>query len=278
MSRIWCNGQWIESSDFRVSPTDRGLLHGLGLFETILAIDGRPVFADRHLARLQQSCRRLGGSLDLDGGGDIMCGLLEMNGFTSGRARIRISVTSGSGTIGDLAHGEDRIVLMTANLAAQPPDSTTANLSPFVRNERSALAGLKCASYAENPVALDHARRLGFEETVFLNTAGDLCEAATSNLFLVKDGVLLTPSLASGCLPGITREVVIGLASRLGIRCEEGALPATLIDVADELFLTSSIRGVMAVSRFGGREMAEGRITGELRLAWNTEVCGITGG
>ena len=278
MTLIWCNGEWLEPSDFRISPTDRGLMHGLGLFETILAIDGKPVFAERHLARLASGCERLGWSLEIQGLREIMSELLVQSGFTFGRSRVRLSVTGGSGTVGDLTAGDDRLILMTASRAAEPPATTTANLSPFVRNERAALAGLKCSAYAENLVALDHARRLGFEETVFINTAGNLCEAATSNLFLVKGGRLLTPSLASGCLPGVIRELIIGLAGRLGVSCEEADLPAALIHEAEEIFLTSSIRGVMGISRFGDRELPAGVLTGELRLAWNEEVgreCGM---
>lgn len=278
MSRIWCNGQWLEPGDFRIVPTDRGLMHGLGLFETILAVDGNPVFADRHLDRLARGCERFGWSLDIPGLLRDMNELPTANGYTSGRSRIRLAVTGGSGLIGDLTAGEDRMILMTASRAAEPPATTTAILSPFVRNERSAVAGLKCSSYAENNAALDHARRLGFEETVFLNTAGELCEAATSNLFLVKDGVLFTPSLTSGCLPGITRAVVLELAGQLGISCEEEDLAAARMDDADEVFLTSSIRGVMGLSRFGDRGFPAGQLTGELRLAWDAEVrrqCGL---
>jgi branched-chain amino acid aminotransferase len=91
-------------------------------------------------------------------------------------------------------------------------------------------------------------------------------------VFLVTQGRLLTPSLASGCLPGITRELVIGLAARLGISCEETDLPAARVHQADEIFLTSSTRGVVGLSRFGDRELPAGRLTGDLRLAWNAEV------
>ena len=272
MSLIWCNGEFLDPSAFHIAPTDRGLMHGLGLFETILALDGKPVFAERHLSRLEQGCERLGWSLDFSDLRAVMTELISANGFTYGRSRIRLAVTAGSGLIGDLAAGDDRLVWMTAARAPEPPATTTANLSPFVRNERAALAGLKCSAYAENLVAMDHARRLGFEETVFANIAGNLCEAATSNVFLVKDGKLLTPSLASGCLPGVTREVVIQLAGRLEIPCKETELPAAVIHGADEIFLTSSIRGVMGVSRFEQRQLPAGPLTGQLRLAWNSEV------
>jgi branched-subunit amino acid aminotransferase/4-amino-4-deoxychorismate lyase len=272
MSLIWCNGEFLDPSAFHIAPTDRGLMHGLGLFETILALDGRPVFVRRHLDRLMQGCEKLGWTFDFRDLESVMAELISANGLTLGRSRIRLALTGGSGLIGDLAAGDDRLVWMAAARAPEPPGTTTANLSPFVRNERAALAGLKCSAYAENLVALDHARRLGFEETVFTNLAGNLCEAATSNVFLVQGGKLLTPSLASGCLPGVTRGVVLELAGRLGISCEETDLPAALIHDADEIFLTSSIRGVMGVSRFEKREIPAGEITGKLRLAWNTEV------
>jgi branched-chain amino acid aminotransferase len=125
---------------------------------------------------------------------------------------------------------------------------------------------------------MDHARRLGFEETVFSNIAGNLCEAATSNLFLVQGGRLSTPSLASGCLPGIAREVVMQLAESLDIPCDETDLPSALIHEADEIFLTSSIRGVMSVSRFEQRFLPASPLTDLLRQAWNREVHRECGG
>ena len=169
--------------------------------------------------------------------------------------------------IHDLTPGDDRLVWMTAFPALVPPESLTACFSPWPRNEFSPLAGLKCASYSENLIALDQARRKGFDETIFLNTAGHLCEAATANLFLVKDGVLFTPSLASGCLPGITREVVIELAGEEGIPCEVGALTLADLQAADEVFLTSSTIGAVPLSRLGDRVLDPGPVTRRLREA-----------
>lgn len=274
MMQLWCNGQWLDPLDFSMAPTDRGLMHGLGLFETILAIGGEPVFADRHLARLREGCERLGWPFECAGMRETMVELIRLNGLGEGRARVRLAITAGSGAIHDLAPGADHVVWMTAFPAPEPPLSTSANLSLWRRNEHSALAGLKCASYAENLVALRHASRLGFEETVFLNTSGYVCEAATSNVFLVRNGVLLTPSLDSGCLPGITRAVVIELAAELGISCEERPLIAEDLLAADEVLITSSIRGVMGVSRFEGRTLSPGSVTRKLRDAWNATITG----
>ena len=241
---------------------------GLGLFETILVLEGEPVFAERHLDRLKISCERLGWQFALPDIREIIAELLDVNGLQSCRARIRLAISGGSGLVHDLALGADHVIWMIAAPAADPPAVTTANLSPWVKNERSPLAGLKCASYAENLIALEHACRLGFEETIFLNTAGHLCEAATSNLFLVRNGGIATPSLESGCLPGVTRAVVIGLAAQLGIACEECELTSGDLLSADEIFLTSSIRGLMGVSKFEQRTIPAGPVTQALREAW----------
>ena len=274
---LWCNGQWIDALEFPAAPTDRGLMHGLGLFETILAVDGRPVFYERHLARLAESCVRLGWNPAFPDPQDEVIRLLEANELQSGRARIRLALTAGSGRVQDLSLGADHMVWMTAVPAVEPPRRTRANLSPWTRNERSALAGLKSASYAENLIALEHADRLGFEETVFLNSSGFVCEAATSNVFLVRDGRVRTPSLASGCLPGITRGVVIEIAASLGIPCEEGDVAPEELHGADEIFLTSSIRGVMGLSCFENRDLEPGPVTESLRNAWHAAVRGKPG-
>lgn len=269
MTHLWCNGQWFDPLDFSATPTDRGLTHGLGLFETILVIDGEPVFAELHMARLRASCKQLGWSFEYPDIRDTMIELVSRNEITVGRARIRLAISAGSGVFHDLELGADHMVWMTVTQAAALPSSTSANLSQWRRNEYSALAGLKCASYAENLVALEHAVRLGFEETIFLNTSGNVCEASTSNVFLVKSGTLHTPTLESGCLPGITRATVIELAEKLGIPCAVRDIKAADLHQADELFLTSSIRGVMAISRFEERSLTPGPVTSRLRKAWN---------
>ena len=272
MTQLWCNGEWLDSDDLPIAPMDRGAILGLGLFETILALDGVPVFADRHLARLRAGCQRLGWETPLPDLQKIAGELLVMNKLTSGRARIRLAITGGSGSINDLTAGTDRVVSIIACPLDDTPVSLTVSLSPWPRNERSPLAGLKSASYAENLVALDHARRQGFDETLFLNTAGHLCEAATANFFLVKNGALHTPSINSGCLPGITRAVVIALAARHGISSEERVMGLDDLHSADEIFLTSSTRGLAAVSRFGDRIFRPGPVTESLRGFWNEEI------
>jgi branched-subunit amino acid aminotransferase/4-amino-4-deoxychorismate lyase len=275
MSGGWSNGRWLEDGENPVLASDRGLLHGLGLFETMLANDGCAPFLAEHLARLQESCRRLGWQPALpecNELSEIIVQLLGARQLARGRARLRLAVSGGSGPLDDLRAGEDSTVWLTASPLSAGPDHLAVNLCPWSRNERSALAGMKCASYAENLIALDHARRHGFAETLIADTMGRLCEAATANVFWVVDGRLHTPSLDTGCLPGVTRATLFRLAAESGIPCQESHLPVREILGADEVFLTSSTRGVTGVSRIESREFATGEITRRLRDAWEREV------
>lgn len=263
MTLIWSNGLWLDSGDFSITPTDRGLMHGLGLFETMLAVDGRTRFLDRHLSRLERGCQQLGWVSAIP---DVSGPIASLG---QGRFKVRLTVTAGSGALDHLAQGTDHFWMVTANPITERAERITLNISPFTRNERSAIVGLKCTSYAENLVALDHARRLGFQETLFFNSAGHLCEAATSNVFLVRDRTLFTPALSCGCLPGITRALVIELAAKKGIVCHESTLTAADLHAADEIFLTSSIRGVTGVSVLENRAMPSSAVTDSLSHVWN---------
>ena len=141
-------------------------------------------------------------------------------------------------------------------------------LCPWRRNSNSPLTGLKSASYAENLLALEYAARHHFNETLWLNEAGDLCEASTANVFLVKDDTLRTPSLHSGCLPGITRAWILAHAEKSGIDCHETRLTETDLAQADEILLSSATRGPVAVAQFSQRHFARSPVASLLHQAW----------
>ena len=273
MPVLWCNGEWISTENLRISPTDRGILVGLSLFETILGVDGSPKFLDRHLERLANACSRLGWQPPTGITEAILRDLLGRNELTTGHVRIRLTLTGGSGAISDLTRGEDAASWISAAPAGDFPETTTAGISTWKRNEFSPLAGLKCGSYAENILAYEDARKSGFEQPIFLNTSGHLCEAATSNVFLVRNGRLLTPPLDSGCLPGITRTVVMDLARQNGVSCEEIRLEKGDIENADEIFLTSSIRGPVPVSRLDQRPFSGTPVGSAIQRWWKDAIC-----
>ncbi|MFT3990805.1 MAG: aminotransferase class IV [Luteolibacter sp.] len=257
MNEIWCNGEW--RTDLAASPLDRGHLLGLGLFETLLAVDGKVRHAGRHLLRLAHGCERLGWEVPFPNLQDVMAELLVRRGLETGRARVRLALTAGSGAFDDLSQGDDFRLWITAFPAPEPPMTVTTVLSPWPRNEHSPLVGIKCASYAENLIALDYARRQGVDEVIFLNTAKNLCETATANLFIVKGEEIFTPSLDSGCLPGIGREILLDETHAL-----EGALTLEDLHAADEVFFTSSTRGAVPIVRVGERHFPVGKVTREM--------------
>jgi len=268
---VWCDGRLIPANELRISPFDRGLTVGLGLFETILAIDGKPVFLDRHLARHADGCRRFGWT-ELMGKTirPAIFDLLTANGLEKGRARIRLFRTAGEGLREDPVEGAEARLMMTAGGMAGGPVPVSLTLSPWIRNERSALAGLKAASYAENMLALSAARKAGFDEPLFLNSRGEICEMATANLFIVKEGRILTPPLSSGCLPGVTRG---WLLENAGADAEERVLFPEDLAAADEWFLTSAICGVIPVGRWEDQtRKAPGERTSHFQKTWENAV------
>ena len=262
MSWIWCNGSYLEGP-LAVSPADRGLTHGLGVFETVLALDGEPVALDLHLARMRDGAQRLG--LDVGKLREVeilaaMSGLLERAALAAGRARVRLALSAGAGDLRRLEAGKDALLWMTATDCPPPPESVALVTADFPRNERSPLSGIKCASYAENLIALDEARRAGADEVLFFNTRGELCEAATANVFLVRDGEVFTPPLSSGCLPGTMRARVM---ARIAV--EEQSLTAADVAAAEEIFVTSATRGVVPVVMLDGRVLPVGRVAADLK-------------
>jgi branched-chain amino acid aminotransferase len=248
---IWVDGGLREPGDATVSVLDHGLTVGDGVFETIKATHGTAFALDRHLARLTRSARGLGlPDPDPDEVRRACQAVLEAN--PAPLARLRVTYTGGPGPLGS-DRGDKGPTLVVALGAWQPRPETTAVVTvPWTRNETGALTGLKTTSYGENVVALARAHAAGASEAIFANTRGRLCEGTGSNVFVVLGGRLLTPPLASGCLGGITRELVLEWCG-----AEEADLPLEALAEADEIALTSTLRDVQAVHRVGGGHGAD---------------------
>jgi len=258
-ARVWLGddtgGRRVEPAEAYVSVFDHGFTVADGVFETIKVIDGVPFALSRHLRRLSSSAQALGlpvpeSSLLRDAVGEVTAG-------TVGIGRLRITLTGGAGPMGS-DRGDARRTLVLVHVPAPAwPATTRAVVVPWRRNEHSALAGVKSTSYAENVIALDWAKQRGASEALFANCAGHLCEGTGSNVFIVRDGVVSTPTLASGCLGGITRELVVEWCDVV-----EQDLPIEALAHADEVFITSSTRDVHPVSQMDGRPLpAPGPVT-----------------
>ncbi|MGE7385340.1 aminotransferase class IV [Streptomyces sp. NPDC004126] len=245
--RIWLDGALHDADDARVSVLDHGLTVGDGVFETVKAQDGTLFALTRHLERLTRSARGLGlADPDLDEVRRACAAVLEANPVPLGR--LRITYTGGLSPLGSDRGDAGPTLVVAVGETARRPDTTAVITVPWVRNERSAVTGLKTTSYAENVVALDRAARAGASEALFANTVGRLCEGTGSNVFVVLDGEIHTPPVASGCLAGITRALAVEWTG-----AKETDLPFDVLERAEEVFLTSTLRDVQAVHRVDGR-------------------------
>lgn len=251
---VWLDGRLVAPEAAAVPTNDHGLVVGDGVFETVLVVAGRPFALGRHLDRLLRSAAGLGiAGLERAVLEEAASSVVAAAGLE--RARLRLTATSGPGPLGS-PRGDGRPTVVAAiEPAADPEASAAVVVAPWARNEKGALAGLKTTSYAENVRVLAYAHERGASEAILANTAGRLCEGTGSNVFVVVGGRLLTPGLASGCLAGVTRALVLE-----GFGGDEDDLPLEVLtgDQASEVFLTSTVRGVQPVARVDGRARPAG--------------------
>ncbi|MEV8226575.1 aminodeoxychorismate lyase [Streptomyces sp. NPDC079167] len=255
--RIWVNGGLRDADDARLSVLDHGLTVGDGVFETVKVAGGRPFALTRHLDRLTRSARGLGlTGPDHDEVRHAVATVVEANPMELGR--LRITCTGGLSPLGSERGNARPSLVVALGEAARRPDSTAVVTVPWPRNERGAVTGLKTTSYAENVVALARAHEQGVSEALFPNTVGQLCEGTGSNVFVVLDGRIHTPPVTSGCLAGITRALAVEWTG-----AQETDLPLDVLEQADEIFLTSTLRDIQAVHRVDARELpgAPGPVT-----------------
>jgi len=255
---VWMNGEVLPDDDARVSVFDHGLVVGDGVFETIKVASGVPFAMTRHLVRLRKSALGLGlPEPDID---QIRDGALAVIAVSGGPplARLRVTVTGGKSPLGS-ERGNAPVTAIVA-MAEQPKPAPTVDVVtvPWPRNERGALSGLKTTSYGENVRALAYAAERGGSEAIFANTIGQLCEGTGSNVFVVIGGRLLTPTLSSGCLAGVTRALVIEWAD-----AEEQDLPMDALAGAEEAFLSGTTRDVQPIRNVDGTALpaAPGPVT-----------------
>jgi branched-chain amino acid aminotransferase len=272
--KLWLDGKLVDEGEARISPFDHGLLVGDGVFETLRWYGGKPFAIDEHLERLEAGALALDlPTPRLEEVKRAAHSVIEANGLTD--ARMRITLTSGPGPPGLLRETGSGTVIVTA-AALQPwPPTATAIVSRWHRDEQSALAGVKTISLADHVLALSEARTRGVSEALLTNRRGELCEATTANIFCVRNGLIETPALASGCLPGITRDRILRLCARLRIGAVETALPHQVLHEVEELFLTSSTREVQPLVAIDGRPVGDGqpgRLTTRLKEAYSEMV------
>ena len=274
-SVLWAGGRLRDPGEPVVAGTDPGYATGLGLFETCAVVGGRAFALTRHLARLAASSGALGlPAVADDAVREAVAAVLAASGPEVGRLRITVSpgAPGPGGPAGPGAPGPATgpALVVTAGPAPVRGPAHVVR-SAWVRNERSPLAGHKSTSYGADVLALAAATRAGGDEALLANTRGALCEGATSNVLVERGGELLTPALSSGCLPGVTRALVLEWAAEAGLPVREAAadeLPWSVVEDARAgaagLALTGSLRGVVGVEAVEGAPVAVGPLTTEV--------------
>jgi branched-chain amino acid aminotransferase len=270
--QVWVNGSLLtDPTQPIVSAFDHGLTVGDGVFEAVKILQGQAFALGPHLDRLDRSLAGLGllrvDRAQLEEGVSAVLGAEFIP-----HGRVRITVTGGPAPLGSGRGDHAPTVIVAASAAPMAAEHTSVVTVPWPRNERGATAGLKTTSYAENVIALAEAHRRGATEAIFSTTAGMLCEGTGSNVFYVVDGDLRTPTLASGCLAGVTRALVLEWFG--GREVDE---PIDVAENADEVFLVSTLRDVQAVTRWGERDIAEGPVTRAARARWREREYDLLG-
>ena len=280
-TRYWINGRLCPEQEATVPVTDHGLLYGDGVFEGIRFYGRRPFRLDAHLRRLADSCRaiRLTLPYTLD---RLARAVAEIIGaFPADDGYLRLLVTRGAGPLGIDPSGCSRpnVILIAARLQMVDEAHRREGIRLVVAATRR-LPGdaldprVKSLNYLNQILARMEADHAGAQEAVLLNGQGRVAEASAENLFIVRDGTLLTPRTADGALEGITRGLVLELAARLGIPAREAPLTPYDLHTADECFLTGTGAGLIPVREVDGRPLhhCPGPLYSRLEAAFREQV------
>jgi len=248
MKTVWINGRSVPTDTLALSVHDRGFLLGEGCFSTLIAPEGHPFRLAAHWQRLAATAEWLGIRCPYQLADVEHAANLLLAGRTAG---LRLTLSRGPGGRGLLPTEDVPPTLVVAPFPLLPPSAPALlTLAPWAVVAANPVLGHKLTSYGERIAAFRQARAAGFDETLFLNTAGHLTSAAAANLFMIRDGALLTPPASDGLLAGITRQAVLDVAAGAGIPIAVRSLTLADLTSAAEVFLTSSRAGVWAVAGF----------------------------
>ncbi len=260
---IYINGRLLPRREAKVSVLDRGFLYGEGLFETMRVYGGRVFRLREHLERISSSSSILGipFKLDMDGLKRGVEETVEANGLKEGRVRLSLSRGEGYPEL-EPSSSPTLVILTNQGLSYEEELYRNGFKTIIVKiraNERSPLSRIKSMNFLPHLLAKMEAKSKGVDEGIVLNTEGFVAEGTSSNIFLVKDKSLITPSEECGILPGITRKAILELSPKLGLSFYEKKFPPGEMMKADEAFLTNSLMEIMPLSSIDGTPIGDGR-------------------
>jgi len=253
---VFHNDRLLSIEQVRLSPGQSGLLSGWGLFTTMRIVEGVPFAFERHWKRLARDADRTHCPFPFEEGrvrgqlGEV----LRANDVREGCARIYVI----SNQIGFWRSDENFLpadLVITSSGLPSYRDPLRLGLREQGRHAASPLAGVKVTSWLPNVWSLSEAAREGCDEVILLNERGEVAECTAANVFCARNGRVLTPPLSSGCLAGITREVVMEVGPGKGVAIEERTLFPDDLYSADEVFISSTNRSMLNVSEIAGKKI-----------------------
>jgi len=276
MHKVYINGKMFAEANAAISVFDRSYLYGEGAFETLRAYNGRPAFCDMHYHRLRANCEKLSIDLPVDEYAFEHAVIKTINANRLKNAHMRVTVSPVGVSVGieRPSKMKTNIVIFARPLKERPKEHYEKGarivIVESVFADDPEMSEIKSTNYLTKMLARMEVSRKKADEGLLMNRSGSILEGSATNLFVVKDGVLFTPPLSDGCLPGITRWVVLGLAEGLKIPCRESSLRLTDIKKVDEIFLTGSTAEILPVREVAKltKKSAPGPVTRRLMKAY----------
>jgi branched-chain amino acid aminotransferase len=266
-SLVHHNGRVVPLAEVRLSPGQSGLLSGWGIFTTIRIYGGKPFAFERHWKRLHRDAERIRLPFDFTSK-SVLAALEEViqaNQVASGCARVYFIRNKAGFWQSDEPFPPTDLLIYTNKL---PSFSRPCSLTVQAHGRHAAhpLAGVKVTSWLQNVCSLEQAHAGGFDEVILLNERGEVAECTSANVFCVRGEAVETPPLSSGCLAGITREVLLEIGPDSGLRVTERTLALEDLHQADEVFVSSTSRELLPVGRIDDHHVpqADGPVTARL--------------
>ena len=278
---IFLNGKIISDADANISSADRGFLYGDGIYETLRSYNGKPFKLADHLERMRDSARQLKISFDYTNAdiGERINELLENNHTQDAYIRITLSRGSGGGRLQMDDNIEPTILIQVKPFS--PYDSKLYDegmslvVSDYKRSTTCPISRYKSTNLLQSILRKEESNKKSAHETIILNTDGFVAECVVSNIFMVSAGSVVTPSLDTNILPGITRRIVLDICKNSGILSSEEHFKIDVLIKADEVFITNSLMEIMPVSRIDDTKIGKtvpGRITQQMMNAYKRFV------
>lgn len=265
------NSEIRDAAELFLSPGQVGLLNGWGVFSTIRVSDGVLFAWERHWARMASDARRLRVPFppDLHALAADLARLIEANQAWDATMRVSVVRNRGGQWEGPAATRDFDVIAFTSNVRSWAAE-LKLGLVPDARHAASEFAGAKILSWAENLTRFERAQEQGLDELVLLNERGEVCECTGANIFTVHGSHVRTPPVSSGCLPGVTRALLLEEIRVPGLEVSESTLFPADLESASEVLVTSSTRGVLPAVSIAGLHISArgGTACGRLRSAF----------